>query len=305
MTNEEYDFILQDRIAKIQSINQLYDLDNNSYISFSGGKDSVVLSYLIDLALPNNNIPRVYVNTGIEYTKMTMYVKDLAKNDERIIIINNKFNIPITLKKYGYPFKSKEFSLLNLTYYNMKAKGLNVCDKYQKRIRGDKDTYQPIPKVLRYLFNEIPFKISDKCCIKFKEKYLSDFEKIKPIAITGIRKDEGGRRNNLSKCLTHNNTKFHPLLVVSDEWENEFIKRNNIKLCELYYEPYNFKRTGCKGCPFNVKLQDNLNKLYKLLPNEYYQCLHLWKPVYDEYIRIGYRLKYYPHLKEVKENETK
>ena len=28
----------------------------------------------------------------------------------------------------------------------------------------------------------------------------------------------------------------------------------------------------------------------KLLPNEYKQCLLLWKPVYDEYIRLGYRL---------------
>ena len=33
----------------------------------------------------------------------------------------------------------------------------------------------------------------------------------------------------------------------------------------------------------------------KLLPNEYKQCLHLWKPVYDEYIRIGYRMNCYPH----------
>lgn len=33
-----------------------------------------------------------------------------------------------------------------------------------------------------------------------------------------------------------------------------------------------------------------------ILPNEYKQCLHLWKPVYDEYVRIGYkRLKEYPH----------
>ena len=39
--------------------------------------------------------------------------------------------------------------------------------------------------------------------------------------------------------------------------------------------------------------------MYKLLPNEYKQTISLWKPVYDEYIRIGYRLKYYPHEKGV------
>lgn len=71
----EYNFLLSDRIQKIKSINDLYDLENNSYISFSGGKDSTVLHYLIDLALPNNKIPRVYINTGIEYKKVVSFVE--------------------------------------------------------------------------------------------------------------------------------------------------------------------------------------------------------------------------------------
>lgn len=74
-TMTENEFLLQDRIAKIQSINKLYDLENNAYISFSGGKDSTVLSRLIDLALPNNKIPRVYINTGIEYKNIVSYVE--------------------------------------------------------------------------------------------------------------------------------------------------------------------------------------------------------------------------------------
>ena len=48
MNELDYEFILNDRIAKLQSINEKYDLLNNSYIAFSGGKDSVVLHYLID-----------------------------------------------------------------------------------------------------------------------------------------------------------------------------------------------------------------------------------------------------------------
>lgn len=297
----DYELMLFDRISKIQSINEQYDLESNGYISFSGGKDSVVLSRLIDIALPNNNIPRVYVNTGMEYTKMVKFVKRLSQLDNRIIIKNNEMNIPRTLKHYGYPFKSKSFSSLVLTYYNMKSKGLDVCDGYKKRIQGDDDSYDVIPKIVRYIFDEnAPIKISDKCCIKFKERILKKFEKDRKISITGIRKDEGGRRSSVKGCLTRNGTKFHPLLVVSDDWEDEFIKRENLELCELYYPPYNFKRTGCKGCPFNRNIQKDLEVLHDKLPNEYYQCIHLWKPVYDEYIRVGYRLKYYPHLKEVK-----
>lgn len=63
----ENEFLLQDRIAKIKSINEQHNLLENSYLSFSGGKDSTILHYLLDEALPGNNIPRVYVNTGIEY----------------------------------------------------------------------------------------------------------------------------------------------------------------------------------------------------------------------------------------------
>lgn len=76
----DYEFMLEDRIAKIQAINNEYDLEHNGYIAFSGGKDSCVLSKLIDLALPNNKIPRVYVNTGIEYNDIVKYV---ARERER------------------------------------------------------------------------------------------------------------------------------------------------------------------------------------------------------------------------------
>ena len=82
----ENEFILNDRITKIKSINEMYDLENKSYISFSGGKDSTVLSYLIDEALPNNNIPRVFINTGIEYKATLEFVREMASKDNRFVI---------------------------------------------------------------------------------------------------------------------------------------------------------------------------------------------------------------------------
>ena len=69
------------------------------------------------------------------------------------------------------------------------------------------------------------------------------------------------------------------------------IKERNIKLCKLYYHPYNFKRTGCVGCPYSVDLQDQLEIMEKYFPSERKQCELIWKPVYDEYRRIGYRLR--------------
>ena len=88
-----------------------------------------------------------------------------------------------------------------------------------------------------------------------------------------------------------NITKFHPLLVVDDEWENEFIVNQKIEVCKLYREPYNFKRTGCKGCSLSLDLQEQLEIMERYLPNERKQCEFIWKPIYEEYRRIGYRLK--------------
>lgn len=132
MTNEEYEFILTDRIAKIQAINEQYDLEHNSYISFSGGKDSSVLSRLIDLALPNNKIPRIYFNTGIEYKKMLDYVRGLAQTDTRYQIINSGVNIKNMLEENGYPFKSKQHSHNWSVYNNYKGTELDETVKYLK-----------------------------------------------------------------------------------------------------------------------------------------------------------------------------
>lgn len=107
---DENEFMLEDRIAKTRAINEQYDLENNSYFSFSGGYDSCVGSKVLDIALPNNKIPRVFLNTGIEYSKMVKFVKKLAEKDDRIIIYNSGVNINKMLNEYGYPFKSKQHS---------------------------------------------------------------------------------------------------------------------------------------------------------------------------------------------------
>jgi 3'-phosphoadenosine 5'-phosphosulfate sulfotransferase (PAPS reductase)/FAD synthetase len=78
---------------------------------------------------------------------------------------------------------------------------------------------------------------------------------------------------------------------MSKDWEEWFISTYNIKICDIYYPPYNFVRTGCKGCPFALYLQEELDTLEKFFPNEKKQCELIWAPVYAEYRRLGYRLK--------------
>ena len=134
MNDLEYESTLVDRIAKIQAINEQYDLLHNAYISYSGGKDSDIVSLLIDKALPGNKIPRLHMNTGVEYRFITEHVKEKAKNDDRFIIINSNVNIKKMLNADGYPFKSKQHSHNWSIFNNNKEETL----KYFEKINNDK-----------------------------------------------------------------------------------------------------------------------------------------------------------------------
>lgn len=289
----EHEFTLADRIAKIKSINEQYDLEHNGYIAFSGGKDSTVLHYLIDEALPGNNIPRVYVSTGIDYKLISDFVQNLQKKDNRIVIIRPINSVRKVLEQHGYPFKSKIHSMCVEYFQTDRTKNM------WKGYTGQRPEYwhsRTCPKKLMYQFtDDFKLKISDKCCFYMKEEPMQRWQKEnnRTVAITGIMREEGGRRMS-SSCAVFKGKKlsrFQPLVPVTKEWEEWYIGISNITLCPLYYAPFNFERTGCKGCPFNVELEKDLASLREKLPSEAKQCEIIWKPVYDEYRRIGYRLK--------------
>lgn len=293
ITNE---FILMDRVQKIKQIINQYG-EENFYLSFSGGKDSTVLSALVDMAIPNNQIPRVYANTGIELNMIRDFVFNMAKTDDRVVVIKPSVPIKQMLEKDGYPFKSKEHSLV-VDIYNRHGFNCITVPRYLGE-REEYGTRYSCPKILRYQFTDDfkeKLKISDKCCTRLKEEPLYKWSKEhnKTCRILGIMPSEGGRRAT-TKCLAFRNNgkllSFHPLAPVTKEWEDWLIDKYNINICDIYKEPYNFDRTGCKGCPFNIRIQEELDTLDKYFPNEKKQCEIIWKPVYDEYRRLGYRLK--------------
>lgn len=251
------------------------------------------MSALVDLAIPDNKIPRVYADTGIELDIIKHFVFKLKETDERIQIISPTKNIKKSLDEFGYPFKSKDHSNIVAIFQN--SGFTKTVDRYlnpplERKRFG-------CPKILKYQFeHDFKVKISKKCCDKMKKEPIHKWqrENKKPYGIVGIMKDEGGGRLN-AHCLAFKSTgklkNFQPLVAVTKDWENWFISEYNVNICDIYKPPYNFDRTGCKGCPFNIHLQKDLDVLEKYFPNERKQCEIIWKPVYDEYRRLGYRLK--------------
>lgn len=160
MENEkDFEFLLFDRVEKIKSIVAEYG-EQNCYISFSGGKDSTVLHYLIDLALPNNKIKRVYKDTGIEYPQIRKYVKGLASADNRIVYLKPNKNIKKILERDGYPFKSKQHShnfqiyknnIEQCEYYKDEVEKMNIVERIKKQnyTKADVDYINDLPKGVR------------------------------------------------------------------------------------------------------------------------------------------------------------
>lgn len=294
---EDFDLLLADRLGAIRDFITKHG-EENFYLSFSGGKDSTALSHMLDEALPNNRIPRVYLDTGIEYQAVKEFVQEQAKSDDRFIIIKPSKPIRQMLEKEGYPFKSKEHSCkLNMYQQGSTAKTLL---KYK-----DESSKFSCPQCLKYQFQkDFRLKVSDHCCYELKKYPAKAYEKEsgRHIAILGLRAGEQGQRRNHEGCIAYAKdgktiAKFKPLNPTTEEFTLWYIKKRNITLCKLYYPPYNLKRTGCKGCPYAIDLQEELTMMDKYLPNERKQCEIIWKPVYDEYRRIGYRLTKEEQLK--------
>ena len=224
------------------------------------------------------------------------FVLEKQKTDSRVVVIKPAVSIKRSLEENGYPFKSKGHSRFVDRYQR-----IGKCDSVKQYLgeREDKKPWSSIkscPKKLKYQFEkDFPMRVSDNCCVRMKEEPLEKWQKEnkKKYFIIGLMREEGGRRDSAT-CLAFRGNKlkaFQPMVSLTKEWEEWFIKEFNIKICDIYKPPYNFTRTGCKGCPFALKLQNELDTLEKFFPTERKQCESIWKPVYEEYRRIGYRLK--------------
>lgn len=78
--------------------------DGQVYISFSGGKDSTVLLDLVRNVCGYDDVPAVFVDTGLEYPE----IRDFVKTFDNVTWLKPKKNFKQVITEYGYPFISKE-----------------------------------------------------------------------------------------------------------------------------------------------------------------------------------------------------
>lgn len=149
------ELLLFDRLEVIRKTIQEYG-EENFYLSFSGGKDSTVVHHLLDMALPNNRIPRVFSNTGIEYQAIVEFVKSLAEKDDRFQMLKPSVPIKQTLESKGYPFKSKQYSQW-YQYFQRKPKEMKtLIEKIEKEpsLADDYEFIHNLPLGYKWIIKE-------------------------------------------------------------------------------------------------------------------------------------------------------
>lgn len=269
-------------------------------LSFSGGKDSTILLYLIKELGWIDKIHIVFSNTGMEFDAIYEFINQLKQEGINIEEVKPKTALPLIYLKYGIPIHSKYTSemLYRLQYHNFDFIN-DTFKEYDELIKKYPHCKSALtwlcgtniklncPHWLKKQLKYLTFKVSNKCCDLLKKKpFQQVVKKYKPqLMILGIRKAEGGIRTVAYKGCIHQTktyTKFFPLFHWSDEEVWEIIKEHNIPISKAYTE-YGSIRTGCVGCPFAKDYKKELEILKEYEPNKYNYSVSTYANVWKIY----------------------
>ena len=112
-------------------------------VSFSGGKDSTVLLHIVR-GMYGNDIPAVFVNTGLEFPEVQRHVRRF----ENVVVLTPKMNFKDVITKYGYPVVSKEISQVIYEARRYYSNFVNVEREREREERAD----VWIPRQIKKLF---------------------------------------------------------------------------------------------------------------------------------------------------------
>ena len=253
---------------RIQEWVDFYGVDD-CYISFSGGKDSLVMLHLIKQLDINDRIPVVFVDTGLEYPEIKQFVKKIYPN---VTILRPKKSFKQVIEEYGYPVISKE----QAQYIEDIRTGTEKLK--QRRYEGYNGRFKLSKKY--YYLADAPFKISNKCCHVMKREPIRYYEnKTKRVPFLGIMADESLLRKNIylkSGCNSFDSArpKSMPIGFWTEQDILQYIKKNNLELCSIYgdiVQDENGKlkttgnnRTGCIWCMFGLQYDGEENRFQRL-----------------------------------------
>ena len=242
--------------------------EEHVFVSFSGGKDSLVVLHIVRSLYPN--VKAVFANTGIEFPEQVKFVRTF----ENLVELHPLKHFPQIIKDEGIVFPSKEVAM----YVRDAKKGQKYATNGFKGLdpRGNPCRYKERLKKYEYLI-DCGVKISPDCCMLMKEKPVINLEKkTNSHSIIGTRAEESFRRAvgwMKSGCNSFKGQRHvsKPLSLWTEQDVLRYIVENKIQLSPMYgeikktdnkYYLTGCARTGCMFCPVPIAHGDLRNVEY-------------------------------------------
>lgn len=245
-------------------IREFYEhYEGNVYVSFSGGKDSLVLLHMVRSIYPD--VPAVFIDTGLEFPEVREYVKTIPN----VEWLRPNLSFDKVIKKYGYPVIGKDTSQKLYEIRNTTSESL----KLRRMGRGSGS----LVKKWGYLIFA-PFKISHMCCNVLKKNPVYLYEKrTGRHGFIGTMACES--RLRIQAYLARGCNVFTgrglstPLSIWLEEDIWGYIRENGLEYCKIY--DMGISRTGCVFCLFGGHLDRfaKFDLLKKTHPEMYKYCM--------------------------------
>lgn len=265
----------------------------------------------------NIDITYAFFDTGIEYAATKRHLEYLEGrygiSIERMRPIKS---IPTCVAEYGQPFLSKIISermgRLQKWGFQWEDEPFDVlAERYPNcisSIRWWTNDYTRTPGVpgqydigyvhglKEFIIANPPwFPISNKCCDYTKKKvaYGAMRDGGYDIDLIGVRKAEGGIRSKEKSCFTKSfkggADRYRPIFWWKNEDRQEWERLFGIRHSDCY-EVYGFKRTGCAGCPYNQRLEADMEVARRYEPMLHKAMCRVFSDAY-EYTRMWKRFR--------------
>jgi len=214
------------------------------YLAFSGGKDSCVVKWLMNMA--GVKYDAHYRVTSVDPPELVQFIKEQHKDVA--------LDVPKYGSRRGPEWEGKPITMWNLIPWKLMppTRIVRYCCDYLKESGGDG---RLAVTGVRWAESVNRSKRQGIATV-YGAGYDSEVANSPYFRMTGNRgavmvNDNAETRQLLDACITRHKTVLNPIIDWTDDDVWEFIRAENIPICGLYYE--GFKRLGCIGCPMAMR----------------------------------------------------